>query len=339
MRVRQGINTGLVVVGSIGTDLRMDYTAVGDTTNVAARMQQVADSGRIVVAEAAHRLVDGYFHTRPLGALSVKGKTDPVQAWEVIAARTPRTRLDVETERGLTPFVGRDEELRALTECLDKVKAGHGQVVFIVGEPGIGKSRFLLEFRRRIGEEATWIEGRSMSFGRSIAFHPLIDLLRRTFRIEEADTETVIVEKIERGVLRLGEDLRSTLPYLRYLLAVDPVIPRCWGSSLSSAGPRYSMRCGGCSSGLPRCGPRSSCSRIFTGATKRPKSSSALMADIITTQPGSHDPDLSSGIRGAARGPLVLHAPGPELALRSRERADGPGYVGRSRKCPTSSRR
>ena len=229
LRVRQGINTGLVVVGSIGTDLRMDYTAVGDTTNVAARMQQVADSGRIVVAEAAHRLVDGYFHTRPLGALSVKGKTDPVQAWEVIAARTPRTRLDVETERGLTPFVGRDEELRALTECLDKVKAGHGQVVFIVGEPGIGKSRFLLEFRRRIGEEATWIEGRSMSFGRSIAFHPLIDLLRRTFRIEEADTETVIVEKIERGVLRLGEDLRSTLPYLRYLLAVDPGDPAVLG--------------------------------------------------------------------------------------------------------------
>src|SRR5262249_37808067 len=107
----------------------------------------------------------------------------------------------------------------------ERAKSGHGQVVFIVGEPGIGKSRLLLEFRRHIGEEATWIEGRSMSFGRSIVFHPLIDLLRRTFRIEEADREATIIEKIERGVLRLGEDLRPILPYLRYLLAGDPGDP------------------------------------------------------------------------------------------------------------------
>jgi class 3 adenylate cyclase/tetratricopeptide (TPR) repeat protein len=220
--VRQGLNTGLVVVGSIGKDLRMDYTAVGDTTNVAARMQQAADRGRIVVAEATHRLVGDYFHTRPLGPLTLKGKTDPVHAWELISPRSARTRLDVETERGLTPFVGRDRELRVLTECFDKVTHGQGQVVFIVGEPGIGKSRLLLEFQRQLGERATWVEGRSMSFGRSIAFHPLIDLLRRTFRIEESDQDTTIIDKIERGVLRLGADLRSTLPYLRHLLAVDP---------------------------------------------------------------------------------------------------------------------
>ena len=221
-QVRQGLNTGLVVVGSIGTDLRMDYTAVGDTTNVAARMQQAADRGRIVAAEATQRLVGGYFHTRPLGALSLKGKSEPVQGWEIISAQTARTRLDVEIERGLTPFVGRDRELRALTECFERTRTGLGQLVFVVGEPGIGKSRLLLEFRRQVGEDATWIEGRSISFGRSIAFHPLIDLLRRTFRIEETDQESSIVEKIERGVIRLGEDLRPTVPYLRYLLAVDP---------------------------------------------------------------------------------------------------------------------
>jgi len=221
-RVRQGLNTGLVVVGSIGSDLRMDYTAVGDTTNVAARMLQIADAGRIVVAEATHRLVGNYFHTRPLGSLTLKGKTEPVDAWEVISPRSARTRLDVEAERGLTPFVGRDRELRVLTECFDKVIAGRGQVVFVVGEPGIGKSRLLLEFQRLLGEQATWVEGRSISFGRSIAFHPLIDLLRRTFRIEESDQDSTIIEKIERGVLRLGADLRSTLPYLRHLLAVDP---------------------------------------------------------------------------------------------------------------------
>jgi class 3 adenylate cyclase/tetratricopeptide (TPR) repeat protein len=220
-RVRQGLNTGLVVVGSIGSDLRMDYTAVGDTTNVAARMLQIADAGRVVIAEATHRLVGDYFHTRPLGGLTLKGKTEPVHAWEVISPRSARTRLDVEAERGLTPFVGRDRELRVLTECFDKVTAGLGQVVFVVGEPGIGKSRLLLEFQRHLGERATWVEGRSMSFGRSIAFHPLIDLLRRTFRIEESDQDSAIIEKIERGVLRLGTDLRSTLPYLRHLLGVD----------------------------------------------------------------------------------------------------------------------
>ena len=207
-QVRQGLNTGLVVVGSIGNDLRMDYTAVGDTTNVAARLQAVADPGRIVISEATHRLVGGYFYTRSLGELSLKGKAEPVGAWEVISAQVARTRLDVEAERGLTPFIGRDRELQLLLECFEKAKAGHGQVVFIVGEPGIGKSRLLLEFRRRLGDEATWLEGRSMSFGRSMAFHPLIDMLRRNFRIEEGDAEGTIVTKIERGVLRLGEDLR-----------------------------------------------------------------------------------------------------------------------------------
>jgi class 3 adenylate cyclase/tetratricopeptide (TPR) repeat protein/ribosomal protein L40E len=219
--VRQGINTGLVVVGSIGSDLRMDYTAVGDTTNVAARLQQAADPGRIVISEITHRLVSGYFHLRPLGPLSLKGKAEPVRAWEVIAARVARTRLEVEAEHGLTPFVARERELQLLSECFEKAKTGHGQVVFIAGEPGIGKSRLLLEFRRRLAEKATWLEGRAMSFGRSIAFHPLIDLLKRNFRIEEGDDQETIIKKIEGSVLRLGEDLRPILPYLCYLLSVD----------------------------------------------------------------------------------------------------------------------
>ena len=221
-QARQGLNTGLVVVGSIGTDLRMDYTAVGDTTNIAARLQQTADRGRVLVSEATHRLVEGYFHTRSLGELELKGKAEPVRAWEIIAARQPRTRLDVGLERGLTPYVGRERELRSLFESFEKAKAGHGQVVFVVGEAGIGKSRLLYEFRRRLGDEATWNEGRCMSFGRSSALHPIVDMLKRTFRIEEADTETAIAKKIERGALMLGEDLRPLVPYLRYVLSVDP---------------------------------------------------------------------------------------------------------------------
>src|SRR5262245_39722359 len=221
-QVRQGLNTGLVVVGSIGTDLRMDYTAIGDTTNISARLQQAADRGRILVSEATHRLIEGYFHTRALGDLVLKGKTEPVAAWEIIGARTARTRLDVVAERGLTPYVGREREMRALFECFERARAGQGQVLFIVGEPGIGKSRLLYEFRRRLGDDATWLEGRCMSFGQSIAMHPVIDMMKRNFRIEEGDTEGTIARKIERFILLLGEDLRPIVPYLRYLLSVDP---------------------------------------------------------------------------------------------------------------------
>jgi hypothetical protein len=103
----------------------MDYTAVGDTTNVAARLQQAADRGRILVPEATHRLVEGHFHMRPLGHLSLKGKAEPVRAWEVISARAARTRLDVEAERGLTPYVGREREIRLLHECFERAGLPH----------------------------------------------------------------------------------------------------------------------------------------------------------------------------------------------------------------------
>jgi class 3 adenylate cyclase/tetratricopeptide (TPR) repeat protein len=228
-QVRQGLNTGLVVVGSIGTDLRMDYTAVGDTTNVAARLVQAADPGRIVISGPTHRLVEGYFYTRPLGELALKGKAAPQPAWEVIAARISRTRLDVEAERGLTPFVGRDRELEILAERFQGARSGQGQMVFISGEPGIGKSRLLLEFRRRLGDEPLWLEGHCMAVGRSTALHPLIDMLRRAFRIEEGDGEEAIVRKIERSVLLLGEDLRPILPHLRFLFSVDPGDPGVLG--------------------------------------------------------------------------------------------------------------
>jgi class 3 adenylate cyclase/tetratricopeptide (TPR) repeat protein len=228
-QARMGLNTGLVVVGSIGDDLRMDYTAVGDTTNVAARMQQAADPGRILVSEATHRLVGGYFDTRPIGALALKGKAEPVGAWEVVAARGDRARIDVSEERGLTAYVGREYELAVLQECFERAKGGHGQVVFVVGEPGIGKSRLLYEFRRRLGDEATWLEGRCISFGQAMALHPVIDMLKRTFRIEEGDAEEEIGRKIDRAVLQLGEDLRPLLPYLRYVLSVDPGDPQVAG--------------------------------------------------------------------------------------------------------------
>ena len=223
LSLRMGINTGLVVVGAIGDNLRMDYTAVGDTTNIAARLEQEAGSNQIIISGTTHRLVGGYCTTNALGRFALKGKTEPIEAWEVIAAHATRTRLEVEAERGLSPFVARARELRILHECMAQAQASHGQVVFLVGDAGIGKSRLLLEFRHQLGEtEVTWLEGHALSFGQSMALHPVVELLKRNFRIEEADAEGVIIEKIAQGVLRLGEALRPTLPYLRTLLAVDP---------------------------------------------------------------------------------------------------------------------
>ena len=221
-RARQGLNTGLVVVGSIGSDLRMDYTAVGDTTNVAARLQQSAEPGRVTISESTHRLVRGFFDTRPLGQMHLKGKAESVAAWDVVAAHEARTRLEVEGEHGLTRLVGRERELRLLLEVFARARAGHGQVAFVVGEPGIGKSRLLLELRRRVGDEAAWREGHCLSFGRTMAFHPLVDLVRRWFGVEEADGEGAIAAKLESGVAEVGGDPGVVTPYLRALLSIDP---------------------------------------------------------------------------------------------------------------------
>jgi class 3 adenylate cyclase/tetratricopeptide (TPR) repeat protein len=221
-RARQGLNTGLVVVGSIGGDLRMDYTAIGDTTNVAARLQQAAEPGRVTISDATHRLVQGYFDTRSIGAMHLKNREEPVVAWEVLAAREARTRLELETTRGLTPFVGRERELGLLLDAFGSARAGQGQVAFVVGEAGIGKSRLLLELRQRVGDGVAWQEGYCLSFGRAMAFHPFVDLIRRRFGIEESDDEAAIAAKIERGLRDIGDDLFTASPYLRALLSVDP---------------------------------------------------------------------------------------------------------------------
>src|SRR5213594_2548520 len=149
LAMRIGLNTGAVVVGAIGDDLRMDYTAVGDTTNLAARMQQTARPGSVVVTEATHKAIGGYFETLDLGEREVKGHA-PVRAFEVLRPRERRSRLEVAIELGLTPLVGRERELATLRDRFAEVKDGRGQVVFIAGEAGIGKSRLVLEFRQAL---------------------------------------------------------------------------------------------------------------------------------------------------------------------------------------------
>jgi len=226
LEMRIGLNTGPVVVGKIGDDLRMDYTAVGDTTNVAARLQQSARPGSVLAGASTHRLITGYFETLDLGELPVKGHA-PVRAFEVLRARGRKARLDVATERGLTPLVGRDREIATLMEVFARVREGRGQVVFVAGEAGIGKSRLLLEFHRQLAtasEPTTWLEGRCISFGQSSPLLPVVDQLRENFGIDEFDGEPEIIAKIEHGMRRLG-DLEAHAPFVRYLLSVDPGDP------------------------------------------------------------------------------------------------------------------
>jgi len=226
LQMRIGINTGLVVVGKIGDDLRMDYTAVGDTTNLAARLQQLAQPGSVVISAATQQHVAGFFDTRDLGKMPVKGRA-PVRAFEVLRPRSRRTRFDIAVERGLTSLVGRERALATLRERFREVKAGRGQVVGIAAEAGLGKSRLVLEFRRALvqaGAAVTWLEGHCISFGQASPFLPLIELLRENFQIDEFDGEPEIIAKVEQGMRRMGE-LEAHIPAIRYLLSVDPGEP------------------------------------------------------------------------------------------------------------------
>jgi tetratricopeptide (TPR) repeat protein len=180
----------------------------------------------VVVSDAAHRAVSAFFEARDLGEVQVKGHA-PVRAWEVLRPRLRRSRFDAAIERGLTPLVGRAQEVETLVGRFAEAKAGRGQVVFISGDAGIGKSRLLLEFRRRLaeaGESVTWLEGQCISFGQSIPFLPLLDQLRENFSVEEFDGEPEIIAKIEHGMRRMGQ-LEPQIPYIRYLMAVDPGDP------------------------------------------------------------------------------------------------------------------
>jgi class 3 adenylate cyclase/tetratricopeptide (TPR) repeat protein len=223
LQMRVGINTGTVVVGRIGTDLHMEYTAIGDTINLASRLQSLARPGSVLISDSTHKSVSDFFETLEVGELEIKGHA-PVRAFEVLRPHGRRARRDLAVERALTPLVGRDRPLATFGDLFTEVKAGHGKVVFVSGEAGIGKSRLLIEFRRLLAaasEEFSWLEGRCVSFGASSPMLPILDQLRENFRIDENDGEPEIIAKIEHGMRRLG-GLDSEVPYIRYLLAVDP---------------------------------------------------------------------------------------------------------------------
>jgi class 3 adenylate cyclase/tetratricopeptide (TPR) repeat protein len=225
--VRMGINSGEVIVGAIGDDLRMDYTAQGHTVGLAQRMEQLADPGKAYLTEDTARLVAGYFRLRDLGEFSVKGVGSPLHVHELEGAGALRTRLDRSRSRGLSRFVGRDDEVKTLEAALARAQEGHGQVVGIVADPGTGKSRLCFEFLERCRARGIAVnQAHAVSHGKGIPFLPILELFRDYFAITPEDGEQAAREKIAGRMLLLDETLRDSLPLVFDFLGVaDPERP------------------------------------------------------------------------------------------------------------------
>ena len=222
LQMRVGINTGEVVVRSIRKDdLHTDYVPVGHSTNLAARMEQIATPGSIVVSEYTRKLTEGYFALKALGAAEIKGVEEPLNVYEVLGAGPLRTRLQVSARRGLTRFVGRHNEMEQLQTALEQAKAGHGQIVGVLGEPGLGKSRLFYEFKLTSQSGCLVLEAFAVSHGQNSPYLPLIELLKTYFQIDPTDDERARKEKINGKVITLDRSLEDTLPYLLSLLGIE----------------------------------------------------------------------------------------------------------------------
>jgi class 3 adenylate cyclase len=219
--MRIGLNSGPVIVGSIGDDLRMDYTAVGDTTNLAARMEGMAKPGTILGTSHTHKLARDFFEFESLGKVKVKGKEALVEAYGLLRTAEVETRIEAAATKGLTKFAGRKKSIAALMEAYDKAKSGSGQVVGIVGEAGVGKSRLLIEARNKLAmEDYTYLEGRCLHYGGSMAYLPIHDILKSYFEIKEEDQGDIINKKLADKILQFDERLKGALPPFQELLSL-----------------------------------------------------------------------------------------------------------------------
>jgi class 3 adenylate cyclase/tetratricopeptide (TPR) repeat protein len=225
--VRMGINSGTVVVGKIGDDLRMEYTAQGHTVGLAQRMEQQAATHAICLSEATAKAVDGYFALQDLGVATIKGASEPVRVFELEGVTAQRTRLDVGRARGLSRFVGRDAEMDVLEAALARARAGNGQVIGIVAEAGTGKSRLCFELTERCRAAGMRvIEGRCAPYGKNIPLLPILQVFRHYYGITEQDTDQSAREKLAGRLLLLDEGYREVLPVLFEFFGVpDPDRP------------------------------------------------------------------------------------------------------------------
>jgi class 3 adenylate cyclase/tetratricopeptide (TPR) repeat protein len=226
IRIRVGLNSGEVVVRSISSDLHMDYSAVGPVTHLAARMEQMADPGTILMTSGTLHLAEGFVQVQALGPVSVKGVAAPVETFSLTGATAVRSRLQVAAARGLTRFVGREAEMEVLLTALEQARSGHGQVVAVTGEPGVGKSRLVWEFTHSNHTQGCLVlESSAVSYGKASAYLPVIDLLKRYFQIEPRDDARKIREKVTGKLLSLDRGLESCVTPICWLFDVLPRAP------------------------------------------------------------------------------------------------------------------
>ena len=228
LQMRVGVNAGEVVVRAIGSDLHMDYSAIGQTTHLAARMEQMAMPGSILLTPAVLGLVEGFVQVTPLGPVPIKGLDAPVEVFELVGASTIRRRLQAHAARGLTRFVGRQTELATLQQALEQAAAGHGQVVAVIGEPGVGKTRLFHEFTQAsLPQGWLLLESSSTSYSQATPYLPIVDLLKSYFHIDDRDEEPKIRDKVAGKLVTLETALGPTLPAFLTLLDL-PVEDRPW---------------------------------------------------------------------------------------------------------------
>jgi class 3 adenylate cyclase len=243
VQMRVGLNAGEVVVRTIGNDLHMDYSAIGQTTHLAARMEQLARPGTTLFTLETLRLVEGLVQVNALGPVPIRGLAEPVEVFELVGASALRGRFQAGVVRGLTRFVGRNIELAALRHAQEQARAGHGQVVAVVGEAGVGKSRLGYEFVHS-HHTPGWLvlESASVSYGNATPYFPVIELLKRYCHLEDYDDHRTIRAKVTGQILTLDETLQETIPALLSLLDTPPGGQPVLATRSASAAPVHPRR-------------------------------------------------------------------------------------------------
>jgi class 3 adenylate cyclase/tetratricopeptide (TPR) repeat protein len=217
-----GMNSGEVVVRSIDTDLNIDYSALGHTTHLAARMQELAGPSMALMSASTLRQVEGFVYVQSLGPVQAKGVSQPVEAYSLVGATTARTRVQAGAARGLTPLVGRNTEIETFNKLVERASTGRGQILAMIGEPGIGKSRLVHEFtRHRLPPGWLVLEAMSVSYGKATPYFPLIEMLRRYFGIGPAEAREDMQTRVMTQILELDRALKDAIPPILSLLGAS----------------------------------------------------------------------------------------------------------------------